>query len=285
MLALIKRALVLWCCVATQSGFALEATPTERLTQLRAQARAFEHGEGVARNGKQAVKLYCEAAADGDAESQYSLGWMYANGRGVPRDDATAAYFFIMAKKQGHRQAENMLRFVGEAKSDMPECLQDGLLMTGTNDAQRRLIELVRKLAPDYGVHPRLALAVARTESNLNPQAVSAKNAQGLMQLIPETAERFNVKKPFDPEQNVRGGLAYLRWLLAYFEGSVPLAVAAYNAGEGAVNHYYGIPPFPETREYVKKVMGLQKAETHPFDASVTQPSPALARIKAQKTW
>ena len=94
---------------------------------------------------------------------------------------------------------------------------------------------IVQRLAPQYGVHPGLAYAVIRAESNFNPQAVSVKNAQGLMQLIPETAARFNVTQPLDPEQNIRGGLSYLRWLLAYFKGNVPLVLAAYNAGEGAV--------------------------------------------------
>ena len=99
------------------------------------------------------------------------------------------------------------------------------------------------------------------------------------MQLIPETAERFNVRKPFDPEQNVRGGLAYLRWLLAYFQGDVRLVAAAYNAGEGTVNKYLGIPPYPETRAYMKAILSGYKQQAHPFDASVTEPSPELPRI------
>lgn len=103
---------------------------------------------------------------------------------------------------------------------------------------QQKVFGLVRKLAPEYGVSPRLVMAVIRAESNFEPEAVSPKNAQGLMQLIPETSVRFNVRKPFDPEQNLRGGMAYLRWLLAYFEGNVALVAAAYNAGEGTVNRY-----------------------------------------------
>ena len=74
------------------------------------------------------------------------------------------------------------------------------------------------------------------------------------MQLIPETSARFNVKKPFDPVQNVRGGLAYLRWLLAYFKGNVALVAAAYNAGEGTVERYRGVPPYAETRAYVQRI-------------------------------
>ncbi len=103
------------------------------------------------------------------------------------------------------------------------------------------------------------------------------------MQLIPETAARFNVRKPFDPEQNIRGGLAYLRWLLAYFKGDVALVAAAYNAGEGTVNRFRGIPPFAETRDYVKRIMDEYLQENHPYDAAITQPSPDLPRIRLRR--
>jgi len=144
---------------------------------------------------------------------------------------------------------------------------------------QKKIIALLQKLAPQYGVHPGLAYAVIRAESNFNTQAVSDRNAQGLMQLIPETAARFNVTQPLDPEQNIRGGLAYLRWLLAYFKGDVPLAVAAYNAGEGAVERYKGVPPFPETQGYVRRIQEVFKLPFHPFDARITAPSPELPRF------
>ena len=257
------------------------------LVALREEARAYEHGEGVRRDGARAAELYCEAAAGGDVEAQFSLAWMYANGRGIARDDAAAAYFFALAARQGHAQAQRMLRYVGEPGKDMPECLggMDPRTYAEASPEQRRLIDLIRRLAPEYGISPRLALAVARTESNLNPAAVSVRNAQGLMQLIPETSVRFNVKKPFDPEQNVRGGLAYLRWLLAYYEGNVPLTLAAYNAGEGAVNRFRGIPPFAETTGYVTRIMQVVKKDVHPFNASITEPSPELARCVVRKTW
>ena len=95
------------------------------------------------------------------------------------------------------------------------------------------------------------------------------------------TAARFNVTRPFDPVQNVRGGLAYLRWLLAYFQGNVTLVAAAYNAGEGAVNRHHGVPPYPETRAYVKRIMQFFGRNEHPYDASITEQSPALSRIRA----
>lgn len=116
-------------------------------------------------------------------------------------------------------------------------------------------ISLIRRLAPNYGVPTELALAVAGVESDFDPLAKSPKNAMGLMQLIPATAERFGVTNPYDPEQNVTGGLKYLRWLLDKYNGNVELALAGYNAGEGAVDKYGGIPPFKETQAYVPKVL------------------------------
>ena len=98
------------------------------------------------------------------------------------------------------------------------------------------------------------------------------------MQLIPETAARFNVRNTFDPSQNVRGGLSYLRWLLSYYRGDVLLAIAAYNAGEGAVDRHRGIPPYMETAFYVKKIYAFYKQAQHPFDASLAQASPIVAR-------
>lgn len=226
-------------------------------------------------------------ARAGDAESQFALGWMYANARGVARDDATAAYFFTLAAAQGHVQAGNMLRFVGAPVAETPPCLRppaDDMADDGSNPAasatQQQVAGLVRQLAPEYGIHPRLVMAVIRAESNFEASAVSPRNAQGLMQLIPETSLRFNVRKPFDPEQNIRGGLAYLRWLLAYFEGDVGLVAAAYNAGEGAVNRYRGIPPYPETRDYVKRIVATFRKDEHPYDPAVTPPSPELPKIR-----
>jgi soluble lytic murein transglycosylase-like protein len=100
-----------------------------------------------------------------------------------------------------------------------------------------------------------LLAAVAKTESNFDPFAVSPRGACGILQLMPATAKRFGVQKVFDVEQNLAGGAAYLRWLLDRFDGRVDLALAAYNAGEGAVDRHRGIPPFAETQWYVIKVL------------------------------
>jgi soluble lytic murein transglycosylase-like protein len=116
------------------------------------------------------------------------------------------------------------------------------------------VVNLVRSLAPEYQLDPELVLALIEVESNFNPQARSPKDAQGLMQLIPATAERFGVKDVWDAEDNLRGGMAYLRWLLKRFDGDVKLTLAAYNAGEGAVDRHGWVPPYSETRAYVSRI-------------------------------
>ena len=128
-------------------------------------------------------------------------------------------------------------------------------------------------IAPTYGLQPALVLAVIEAESGFNDQARSPKDAQGLMQLIPATAERFGVQDPYDPVQNLRGGMAYLRWLLAYFRGDVRLTLAGYNAGEGAVVRHGGVPPYAETRAYVDRITRVYGQET-PLS---TSPKPVAA--------
>ena len=112
---------------------------------------------------------------------------------------------------------------------------------------------LVYEAATLNGLDPCLVLSVMRAESSFNRTAISVKGASGLMQLMPETATRFGVKNIFDPRENVLGGTRYLRWLLDRFSGDVRLALAGYNAGEGAVEFYgYRIPPYLETQNYVR---------------------------------
>jgi soluble lytic murein transglycosylase-like protein len=113
---------------------------------------------------------------------------------------------------------------------------------------------IVREAAERHRVDPALVKAVISTESDWNPHAVSRKGAVGLMQLIPGTAERFGVGNPYDPAQNVEGGTTYLKWLLDRYNGDLPKTLAAYNAGEHAVDLYRGVPGYPETQRYVQKV-------------------------------
>ena len=147
--------------------------------------------------------------------------------------------------------------------------------------APEALVRFVRLLAPQYQLEPHLVLAFIATESNFDAQAVSPKNAQGLMQLIPGTAARFGVRKIMDPTENVRGGMAYLRWLMARFQGDVVLVAAAYNAGEGAVERYLGVPPYAETRQYVWKIVsGSGGMLNHGFDPSVTAVSDQMPLMR-----
>jgi soluble lytic murein transglycosylase-like protein len=113
----------------------------------------------------------------------------------------------------------------------------------------------IREAASLYQIPEALVRAVIRVESNFDPRAISRANAQGLMQLIPATAERMLVTDPFDARQNVLGGTRYLRVLANLFNGNLQLTLAAYNAGEGAVIKYNGIPPYEETQAYVSKVL------------------------------
>ncbi len=114
--------------------------------------------------------------------------------------------------------------------------------------------DIIRQNARTYGLEEALVKAVIKAESNYNPQSLSNKGAQGLMQLIPETARQMKVNDPFNPAENIRGGSNYLRLMLDQFGGNLDLALAAYNAGPNAVQRHRGIPPYTETREYVQRV-------------------------------
>jgi soluble lytic murein transglycosylase-like protein len=115
--------------------------------------------------------------------------------------------------------------------------------------------EIIEKTAAAEGVSPQLVRAVIQVESGYQPRARSRKGAMGLMQLMPETARQYDVIDPYEPRSNIQAGVKHLKWLLARFE--LPLALAAYNAGEAAVRRFGGLPPYPETRDYVSRVLAL----------------------------
>ncbi len=142
----------------------------------------------------------------------------------------------------------------------------------GVAPAFKQAVEMV---AAEQSVPPELIHSVIKVESDYNPFAVSPKGARGLMQLIPSTARRFGVTDVFDPLENLKGGAKYLKYLLELYNGNYTLALAAYNAGEGAVARYGDVPPYPETRDYVVKV-------SKHLEAARTQP-PAVAEAKLEK--
>ncbi len=118
---------------------------------------------------------------------------------------------------------------------------------------------IIQFSANKYGVDPKLALAVAKVESNLSPDVVSTAGAVGVMQLMPETAQGLGVRNSKDPRENIDGGVRYLKELMTTFDGDLTKVVAAYNAGPQAVQKYNGVPPYSETKDYVAKVMAEYK--------------------------
>jgi soluble lytic murein transglycosylase-like protein len=146
------------------------------------------------------------------------------------------------------------------------------LLLVGlpgrAQEVMRPLEREVQTVAARYALDAELIHAVIGAESSYNPLARSPKGAQGLMQLIPATARRFGVGNPYDPIENLHGGARYLRWLLDFFQGNVALALAGYNAGEGAVLRYGGIPPYAETQAYVGQVLNRWRERQSPRSLS-----------------
>ena len=147
--------------------------------------------------------------------------------------------------------------------------------------------QLIRQAAQQHGVSEGLVKAIMHTESGFNIHARSPVGAQGLMQLMPATARRFNVSNAYDPQQNIFGGVKYLSWLLKRFNGDTRLAIAAYNAGEGNVDKYGGIPPFRETQDYVRRVTSrLQNLYSSGLGTPLSDSSsnPPSGQLLAQST-
>jgi soluble lytic murein transglycosylase-like protein len=253
-----------------------------------------------------AAQRYCQAARMNSAEGHYRLGRLLLQQRGLRRALAQARYLLDRAAELGNDDARLLVStgtaFAGQ-EAQRPDCMPERVhvalpppgwvppsfeptaqvISAGEVERYVRQLPLERRVwaqriqerAPFFGVDPRLALSLVRAESNFDPNALSAAHAQGLMQLIPETAQRFGVTDLHDPGQNIEAGLAYLRWLLHRFDDDVIKTTAAYNAGEGAVERYNGVPPYPETQAYVERILRFYRATLH-----TTPPAPRLQRAK-----
>jgi soluble lytic murein transglycosylase-like protein len=152
-------------------------------------------------------------------------------------------------------------RVVGEKSSSASSVnSQFGFYNQGANSEW--IDKIVQEAAAKNAVDPNLVRAIIQVESNFNPHAVSRKGAIGLMQLMPRTAQSLNVSNPYDPAQNVDAGVRHFKELLDSYHGNLELSLAAYNAGAGAVHRSRGVPKYPETRNYVKKITGIYGSNT-----------------------
>ncbi|MBI4742820.1 MAG: lytic transglycosylase domain-containing protein [Betaproteobacteria bacterium] len=254
------------------------------------QGQAAEQGIGGRKNFALAITLYCDVAQMGGPEGFFRVGRVLSRGPASLRNVPLANAYLALAASLGHREAaehhdprvanaalgDNCGDFVRDWKS--PGFDLDAYLAAQPL-AKRKIADLIRRHAPRYNVDTRVALSVALAESNFDATAVSGKNAQGVMQLAPVTQTRFGVSRPFDAESSVRGGLAYLKWLRGRYGDDWSLIAAAYNTGEGAVARHKGIPPYPETVRYVRRVLyfaGLSPLETSCSDARQPPPRPGV---------
>jgi soluble lytic murein transglycosylase-like protein len=168
-------------------------------------------------------------------------------------NDAAQAEIYVRTYKDGHKEFTNRPSgpgwvFYASESGQVPE------IRFEKQGRPKSLDEIVEEIAENYQISPHLVKAIIVAESNCNAAAVSSKGAQGLMQLMPATAKKLKVNQPLDPRENIIGGVSYIKGLLASY-GDLRLALAAYNAGPGAVEKYAGIPPYRETINYVKKVI------------------------------
>ncbi len=231
--------------------------------ELYRSGRRHERGHGAVQDHRLALEHYCAAAKAGHAEAAFSTGWMYLTGTGVPVDRRVAAAWFGKAAAKGHASAGRMVQRLPTVPATLATC-DGGELARAEHAPPEKLVRMIDRLAGEHGLDPTLVLAVVAIESGFRVDAVSPRSARGLMQLMPDTATRFGVENPFDPAQNLRGGIRYLQWLLRRFDGDVALTLAAYNAGEGAVQRHKGVPPYAETQAYIEKIRRYYPRDRHP---------------------
>ena len=284
------------CLVVLSTTAAAQSAPDRAGLEAAAQrgdvpalmmlAGMYERGENVEQDLSKSNALYCKAAARGNVEALFRLGQIYASGREVMPNEGVGALLINKAAELGSERAKELLPYISRGVgSVVPECMNEPIqkavvVSPSAPKVRKDIAQLVQHWAPQYSVDPELVMALIGVESGFDTTAVSPKNAQGLMQLIPATAARFGVKNVFNAADNLKGGLAYLRWLMAYFKGDVALVLAAYNAGEETVERYRGIPPYRETRNYVRQITSVYTKSSHPYLEALVTPSSIVQRIK-----
>ena len=169
-------------------------------------------------------------------------------GLGVLLLTVSAGYFL-----SGLSGGRNVRPIAQEARAETAQA--ESTAATTEPEAEMTLDEHIKEVADRHGVRADLVAAVIEAESEFNPRAVSRRGARGLMQLMPKTAATLGVDDPFDPKANIEAGVKHLRAMMDRFDNNIPLALAAYNAGEVAVIKHHGIPPYRETRAYVKRIL------------------------------
>jgi soluble lytic murein transglycosylase-like protein len=190
---------------------------------------------------------------------------------------AKADQIVVLVDDQGHKLYVN----TGETSSRMDSMVRSlrGTASGVSGKSLADIDQIVQQTANRYQVDPELIHAMIQVESGYDTQAVSSKGAKGLMQLIPATAQRFGVANPFDPKQNIEGGVNYLKYLLNLFGGDLSLSLAAYNAGEHSVQRSGGVPAIPETQNYVRKITSIYQPGDVPTAAKTATPEPPRPSI------
>lgn len=239
---------------------------TQLQNMNQAWQKSSETGQETNTDSSQALlfAVLLESALAGKDQSTDLAGMLSGLTEGVGNVTGTGQDTQGVLDSLGLQGLQGILGIQGySGSSHSTKGIQSASSARGLQHGQSELESLIAEMGQKYGVDPNLIHQVVSAESGFNTHAVSKAGAMGLMQLMPGTASTYGVGDPLDPAQNLEGGTHFLRDLLDRFQGNVPLALAAYNAGPGAVDKYQGIPPYQETQNYVRKIMnGIGK-----FDA------------------